>query len=212
MYKKHNQGKLRYLEYFPDGFDAHRKYPLMVFLHGAGERSDDLDTVRKIGPLAEIDRGRKLPYVIFAPQCPFGRTWFDYGETLYRLTQKMIDRPFIDATRVYIVGISMGGIGTWEFSLSHPELFAAVLPCCGFGQPWNAARLKDVPVWAFHGARDTDVNPIGSIDMVAAINRAGGHAKLTVYDDRAHDVWTPVFADPAVYDWLSAQQKPTDRT
>ena len=101
----------------------------------------------------------------------------------------------------------MGGQGTWMWSIAHPERFAAVIPLCGIGVPWNACQLKDIPVWAFHGADDEAIRPEESIWMTEAINRAGGNARLTLYDNVGHDCWIPAYSTPELFEWMLAQHK-----
>ncbi|MDT0630893.1 prolyl oligopeptidase family serine peptidase [Rubrivirga litoralis] len=195
----------------PDGYDAdpEARWPLLLFLHGAGERGDSLAVVGVHGPLKERRAGRDLPFVVVAPQVPEGQRWTT-GRVVAALDDAL-DRYRVDADRVYLTGLSMGGYGTWEAIEKVPERFAAAVPVCGGGNRLGIGAARDVPVWAFHGAMDTVV-PIGaSVEMVRALREAGGAVRFTVYPDAGHDAWTETYANPAVYEWL-LQHRISDRT
>ncbi len=186
----------------PDGYDAdsEREWPLMIFLHGAGERGDDLSLVGIHGPLKERREGRDLPFVIVAPQVPAGGRW-----TVGRVAAALDDaiaRYRIDEDRVYLTGLSMGGFGTWEAIQRMPERFAAAVPICGGGLPLGIDAAASVPVWNFHGAMDPVVPIEMSVGMVRALRNAGGDVRFTVYPDAGHDSWTETYANPEVYAWL----------
>ncbi len=186
----------------PDGYDAEpdRAWPLLLFLHGAGERGDSLETVTIHGPVKERRAGRDLPFVIVSPQVPTGERWtpgrvaaaLDDALTTYR----------IDPARVYLTGLSMGGFGTWEAIQRMPGRFAAAVPICGGGLPLGLETAAGVPVWAFHGAMDPVVPIEMSVGMVRALRNAGGDVRFTVYPDAGHDSWSETYANPEVYDWL----------
>ena len=186
----------------PEGYDADPDWawPLLVFLHGAGERGDSLDLVRVHGPLSERRQGRDLPFVIVAPQVPAGGRWtvgrvaaaIDAALAAYR----------IDADRVYVTGLSMGGYGTWEAIERLPDRIAAAVPICGGGNPIGIGAAREVPVWAFHGALDPVVPISASVVLVTRLRAAGGDVRFTVYPDAGHDAWTETYATPEVYDWL----------
>ena len=186
----------------PEGYDAEpdRRWPLLVFLHGAGERGDSLALVGVHGPVKERRAGRDLPFVIVAPQVPEGRRW-TVGRVV-AATDDALARYRIDPDRVYLTGLSMGGFGTWEAIAEVPERFAAAVAVCGGGLPLGVGAARDVPVWAVHGAMDRVV-PIGaSVEMVRALREAGGAVRFTVYPDADHDSWTETYANPEVYEWL----------
>lgn len=200
--------EFRYLSYVPDGYetDESRKWPLLLFLHGAGERGADLGLVKLHGPPKLIENGRKFPFVVISPQCPQDSRWA--APALEALIDSIQQRYRIDAKRIYITGLSMGGHATWELALRHPERYAAVIPVCGAGDPSRADRLRDLPIWAFHGALD-DVVPLrGSQDMIDAIKAAGGNARFTIYPHAGHDSWTETYANDEVYSWLLQQRRP----
>lgn len=196
----------RYWVAFPAGYDADpaARWPLLIFLHGAGERGDQLDAVKKHGPLKIIENGTPLPFLVIAPQCPAGDWWESTRQslTLAALLDAVVATHRIDPDRIYCTGLSMGGYGTWRFAMEHADRVAAVIPICGGGRWFAAAAMKEVPAWAFHGAKDTVVPLEESKKMVDALARAGGRARLTVYPDAAHDAWTETYANPDVYEWL----------
>ena len=186
----------------PEGYDADpdRQWPLMLFLHGAGERGDSLALVGVHGPLKERRQGRDLPFVIVAPQVPEGGRW-----TVGRIAAAMdgaIAAYRIDTDRVYVTGLSMGGYGTWEAVERLPERIAAAVPVCGGGNPIGLAAAREVPIWAFHGAMDPVVPISQSTTMVSRLRASGGDVRFTVYPDAGHDAWTETYANPEVYEWL----------
>lgn len=186
----------------PEGYDAdpEREWPLLVFLHGAGERGADLARVGIHGPLKERREGRDLPFVVVAPQVPTGRRW-TVGRVAAALDAALAHYR-IDASRVYLTGLSMGGFGTWEAITQMPDRFAAAVAICGGGLPLGIEPAASVPVWAFHGAMDTVVPIAQSVGMVRALREAGGDVRFTVYPDAGHDAWSETYANPEVYDWL----------
>lgn len=186
----------------PAGYDEtpDREWPLLVFLHGAGERGDSLAVVHIHGPVNEREAGRDLPFVIVSPQVPEGERW-----TVGRIVAAMdaaMDAYRIDADRVYLTGLSMGGYGTWEAIERIPDRIAAAVPICGGGNPIGLAAAREVPVWAFHGAMDPVVPLSASAGMVSRLRAAGGSVRFTVYPDAGHDSWTETYATPEVYEWL----------
>lgn len=197
--------QIQWIIRYPKGFSETQTYPLLLFLHGAGTRGD----INKLkdGPL--FARLQEFPDVPFVTVAPFssGDTWFDSWERLKALVNELTALPFVDRDRVYLMGASMGGYATWQLGMSMPEVFAAMVPICGGGMYWNAARLRDIPIWAFHGAKDKTVLLEESQKMVNAVNAKGGSAKLTVYPDNAHDAWSDTYSNWEVFAWLLAQKK-----
>ena len=186
----------------PEGYDDEpdREWPLLLFLHGAGERGDRLAVVGVHGPLKERRLGRDLPFVIVAPQVPAGSRW-TVGRVAAALDAALATYR-IDRRRVYLTGVSMGGFGTWEAIQEMPGRFAAAVAVCGGGLPLGVDRARDVPVWAFHGAMDAVVPIEASVAMVRALRGAGGNVTFTVYPDAGHDSWSETYANPEVYEWL----------
>ncbi|MCC5850883.1 MAG: prolyl oligopeptidase family serine peptidase [Verrucomicrobia bacterium] len=198
----------KYLIHFPEGYeeDENKTWPLMLFLHGAGERGTDLERVARHGPLREIRNGRDLPFIVVAPQCPANEGW-DLPQ-LVQLISETMEKHRVDADRVYLTGLSMGGYGSFRLAAEAPELFAAVAPICGGGDPRDAERLKDLPFWVFHGDQDTVVIPRRSEEMVEAIREAGNpNVEFTLYPGVRHDSWTQTYANPEFYDWLLSHSR-----
>lgn len=196
----------RYLAAVPAGTGP---WPLLLFLHGSGERGAKLETVKRHGPPRLIVEGREFPYVVLAPQCPRGQWWS--AETLEALLDHAQATYPIDPDRVWVTGISMGGYGAWALATRCPRRLAALVPICGGGSPRLARNLREVPVWAFHGAHDDTVAPGESAAMVEALRRAGGNARLTIYPDLGHDCWTRAYTEPELWEWLEARVRAPSR-
>ncbi len=207
---------IRYLLFVPEGYEnIQQSWPLLLFLHGLGESSDtDLDRVTIHGPAKMVEMQPDFPFVLVTPQCPppgkektaIVKAW--RPEQLIQLVDHVASKLPIDDTRIYVTGLSMGGYGTWRLAAAHPERFAAILPVCGGGEPETmAAKLRGVPIWAFHGAKDSVVPVSESEKMADAVTNAGGNVRFTVYADAEHDSWTQTYSNPEVYDWLLSQQR-----
>jgi predicted peptidase len=198
--------KTKYLLYLPTGYESDKKeWPLILFLHGAGESGDNLDKVKVHGPPKLIENKKMdFPCIVVSPQSARGGWNVDL---LAALLDDIASKYRVDKDRVYLTGLSMGGFGTWSLAAAHPERFAAIVPICGGGNPSDAARLKDLPIWVFHGAKDPTVPPKRSEDMVKALKEAGSNVKFTVYPDAGHDSWTATYDDPELYRWLFAQKR-----
>ena len=191
--------------YLPPGYPGRERWPLILFLHGAGERGDDLERVKIHGPPKRIDAGEvSFPFVIVSPQCPAEGWWSDDDqiERLDALLEQVVDRYRIDPERLYVTGLSMGGYGTWALAARYPRRFAAIAPICGGGDPAAADRLAHLPVWVFHGARDPVVPLAASQEMVDALEAAGGTVNFTVYPEAGHDSWTKTYNEPKLYKWF----------
>ncbi len=197
--------KLNYLSYTPK---KAKNVPLIIYLHGAGSRGDELSSMSQVGPIGELENGRCIPAKIVAPQC-YGDTWFELFETLIDFAETVTNENGIKKNRIYLTGVSMGAYAAWQLAMTKPELFAALVPVCGGGMYWNAARLKNIPIWAFHGALDNVVYPEESLKMVSAINKNGGNAKLTVFPHNDHNSWDSAFSLDEMWEWLF-EQKRTD--
>jgi len=185
------------------------KFPLVLFLHGAGERGSDNQAQLKhgTGNFATAALRQKYPCYVAAPQCRTGQWWNTQADLLLELIADLQKQHRIDPQRIYVTGLSMGGFGTWELISRKPELFAAAAPICGGGDPAKAAACASLPIWVFHGAQDTVVRPELSRVMVEALKKAGGMPKYTEYPGVGHDSWTATYADPAFMEWLFAQKR-----
>ena len=201
---------LSHLTFVPRGYSeaGTDAWPLMLFLHGAGERGSDLEKLRKYGPPRMVESDPDFPFILIAPQCPLGTHWS--AAPLFALLDDAAARFRVDAARVVVTGVSMGGYGTWHLAAAAPERFAAIAPICGGGDRQSAARLKSLPIWAFHGAEDNIVPLSETLEMVEAVRAAGGEPRLTVYPGVAHDSWTDAYATPELFTWLLAQRARPD--
>ncbi len=200
--------RLDYLLSLPEGYaeDESRRWPLLVFLHGAGERGDDLSKVAVHGPPKLAAAGESLPFVLVSPQCPADQWWTE--QPVLELVDHLEETLRIDPDRIYLTGLSMGGYGTWHFATLAPQRFAAIAPICGGGIPYRMRLIPHLPVWAFHGAKDAAVPLEESSRLVAALEKAGNtRAKLTVYPEAGHDSWTESYANPELYEWLLAHSR-----
>lgn len=193
--------RLNFILRFPTNYEQGKRYPAILLLHGAGSRGTDIEVLRRNPYFTITDKYEDFPFVTVAPQC-CENTWFDLFDDLKGLAAEMSAYDFVDPARVYVMGPSMGGYATWQLAMSIPDAFAAAVPICGGGMYWNTARLKDLPVWAFHGALDATVLPRESEKLVESTNSKGGCAKLTVYPDCAHDAWSNTYSNPEVFEWL----------
>lgn len=203
MLNKRVYNEIHFLEYLPDSENI-KSMPLIVYLHGAGERGVDIEKLNTHGPIKEMLAGKvNSNFIVIAPQCEEIKTWWDYAERLYKWILEYIKQPFVDEKRVYLTGNSMGGYGTWALAMAHPELFAAIVPICGGGFSRNATMLKNTPVWAFHCVNDGAVPCWATIDMVEHVKKyTESEVKLTIYPENSHDAWTNTYQNQEVYDWL----------
>ena len=191
-----------YMLYLPENYSAEKKYPLLVALHGAGERGDDVSLVCVHGVAKYIAAGLKLEAIVIAPQCPKNLVWNLLTFELKELIDHICTEYSVDERRVSITGLSMGGFGTWEMAISYPDFFAAAAPVCGGGMNWRAKLIGKMPVWAFHGERDTTVPIENSRMMVDALRAGGGDVKFTIFSGVAHNSWEPAYEDTNVIEWL----------
>lgn len=204
--------EMPYLFHLPKEYQAegNKRWPLMLFLHGAGERGTDVQRVAIHGPMQLVKQGTNVPFIIVAPLCPTGEQW--QNDSLLKLLDTVTATYAVDTDRIYLTGLSMGGYGTWNLGVSRPEKFAAIAPICGggqlldvllsgYGRPSNP--LQALPVWAFHGAKDPVVPLEESERMVNALKRIGAKdVKLTVYPEADHNSWTLTYNNPEFYQWL----------
>jgi predicted peptidase len=201
-----SSGKLSYLLHQPPGW-AEEVRPAVLFLHGAGERGEQIDHVAAHGLPHEIENGKNVPFVAISPQCPRDKTWDHLTGALGELLDDLIVRYKLDERRICLTGMSMGGFGAWKLAATNPYRFAALLPICGGGDPAWAPRLKSLPTWAFHGAND-DIVPVSKTQtMVDALQAVGAPVKLTIYPDAGHDSWTRTYQNPEIYDWMLGQRR-----
>ncbi|MFN6944886.1 MAG: prolyl oligopeptidase family serine peptidase [Cytophagaceae bacterium] len=203
---------LKYLLYLPKGYSPHDpgKFPIIYFLHGAGERGDDPELLKKHGIPKVIEERVDFPFIAVSPQCPISEYW-SVGQ-LKDLIDETLKNLQPDKNKIYLTGISMGGYGTWSLAGHYPDLFAAIIPVCGGGDPSHAYRIKEVPVWAFHGAKDYIVPLWESENMVNELKKAEGDVQLTIYPEAGHDSWTQTYDNTEIYEWLLSHKKTHNRT
>ncbi|MDZ4680050.1 MAG: prolyl oligopeptidase family serine peptidase [Saprospiraceae bacterium] len=216
---------LRYRQLVPD-YGPAKKFPLVVFLHGSGERGNDNEAQLKWGVMnfASDENMKQYPAIVIAPQCPAGISWSNFSggdnrelllqpaaakpmELLVELVKKAAKTLPIDTSRIYITGLSMGGFGTFDAIARHPNLFAAAVPVCGGGDVSKAPTISHIPIWIFTGAEDGAVNPGFSFEMVGALTKAGAHPGFTQYPEVGHFSWIGAYSDPMMMAWLFRQHK-----
>ena len=202
----------KYLLFLPENFyDKQQQWPLILFLHGSGVRGDDLEKIKKAGLPRIVETKKDFPFVVVSPQCPKDKFWPSQNQVLIALLVELTEKYPIDPNRIYLTGLSMGGFGAWQLGCKYPERFAAVVPVCGGGDTTEACRLKDTPIWAFHGALDDTVPVEQTTKMIEAIKKCGGNPKITIYPDVGHDSYKLAYDDPELYKWL-LQQKMVTKT
>tara|TARA_R110000796_G_scaffold37722_4_gene95212 strand:+ start:110073 stop:110861 length:789 start_codon:yes stop_codon:yes gene_type:complete len=231
MYQKKefikNLDTLKYRVLYPKDFSEDVQYPIVFFLHGAGERGNDNEKqlIHGSSLFSKEETLEAFPAIVIFPQCPTEDYWsnakvnrksnpikfrFRYGRKptkalslVIDLVNKMIQEPFVKKDQVYVMGLSMGGLGTYEILYRKPELFAAAIAICGGGKPKSAKKYAiKVPLWAFHGAKDNVVDPTLSLKMVAKLLKYGGQPQFTLYEDANHNSWDSAFAEPNLLKWL----------
>lgn len=212
IYKANNEEELDlgYILYLPTEYEkTDRSFPLVLFLHGAGERGDDLEKIKLHGIPRLISEGRTFPFICVAPQCPNEGYWDrpEYVSSLISLTKEVEREHRVDFNRIYGTGLSMGGLGTLAMAIRNPKLFSAIIPICGGAEMENIHRLSELPIWLFHGDRD-DVIPLdNSISIYQNLRLVNEHVFLTVYGDVYHDSWTQTYENDDIYDWLLKYEK-----
>jgi predicted peptidase len=201
---------LNYLAFVPKGYgQSSKKFPLMLFLHGAGERGTNINAVSVHGPPKIVKTNDNFPFILISPQCAPNQRW--ERQMIMAFLDEMITKYKPDTNRIYLTGLSMGGYGSWDLAANYPDRFAAVIPICGGGQTIdvklaNAARKKaysTLGIWAFTGAKDPVVPVEESQRMVEAFKAAGcKDIQLTIYPEANHDSWTETYNNPKIYEWL----------
>ena len=198
-----------YIAYIPEACSD--RPALLIQLHGAGERGnggEDLDLVLVHGFQKVVDDQNFRDCILIMPQCPVDTFWVAKIESLRKFIDEMIRKFSADTSRIYLCGLSMGGFGTWYTAQAYPSLFAAIVPCCGGGMPWNAGVLT-MPVWAFHGLADPVVPPSCTVDMVEKLKDTNPNLKFDLYEGVGHDSWNRAFTLPTL-NWILSQQKPAE--
>ncbi len=199
-----------YLLHLPESNETaiNGKWPLMIFLHGAGERGENYDLLKTHGPPKIIASGQSFPFITLSPQCPLNQRWDPTA--LNELINEIIKEHPVDENRIYLTGLSMGGYGTWDLAIKYPNKFAAIAPICGGDNTnaWDAPNyITHLPVWAFHGAMDQVVPLKQTVLIVQRLKLAGSEAKLTIYPMAGHDSWTETYDNPELYEWFLSHKK-----
>jgi len=204
-------------------YDPISKYPLVIFLHGSGERGDDNEAQLQWGVMnfASSQNMKMHPSIVIAPQCPKNMSWGNFSKEdmslqpsptepmklLMELVNESIKNLPVDTNRIYITGLSMGGFGTFDAISRYPDLFAAAVPVCGGGDVSKSASISHIPIWIFHGALDAAVDPVLSRNMVEALTKAGAYPGYTQYPEVGHFSWIAAYSDPMMMEWLYSQRK-----
>ncbi len=198
--------EMKYLVYLPEGYqeDNEKQWPLMIFLHGAGESGEELDKIKMHGPPKLIEQGKKFPFIVVSPQSLRGGWNPFYVKTLVEKAQSDYR---VDNERIYLTGLSMGGFGTWNTATMFPDIFAAILPICGGGDPRMAKKLSDMPVWCFHGDEDNVVDIKYSQQMIDSLKPHNDNVKFTIYPGVTHDSWTQTYENDEIYEWLLSHKR-----
>ena len=194
-----------YLLYVPKDTSGNKLYPLLLFLHGSGERGNDLNLLKRNGPPSFLDNKNNFPFIVVSPQCAENGNW-DTQNLLTLLDHIEATLP-VDKNKIYVTGLSMGAFGTWNLAQAAPERFAAIAPICGGGNLERLCIMRDVPVWAFHGAKDAAVPYEESERLVQRLKEFGSDVKFTLYPDLEHDSWTKTYQNQELYTWLLSKSK-----
>lgn len=209
----------------PESIESGKKYPVVLFLHGAFQRGNDNESqMQDVPPLLLPQNGGKYyPCFILAPQVPVNEQWVNVDwhdsseimpstiSNVEMLTMKLLDslknNISIDTNRIYVTGVSMGGFGTWDLICRFPQKFAAAVPVAGGGDENQSAQLASIPIWAFHGDEDEVIYPFRSVNMVNAVNSSGGNAHLTIYQNVGHWGWDFTYMNEQFYNWMFSQTR-----
>jgi predicted peptidase len=197
--------QVQYLVYLPKDYSRRKRSPLLLFLHGAGERGNDVELVKQYGLAALIDKGKHLPLIVVSPQCRLNTGW--ESVQLLALLDHIEQKFSVDHDRIYLSGFSMGGFGTWNLAAAAPERFAAAVPICGGGNVNQADQLVKLPIWAFHGRHDSVIPLNATTEMVEAIRAKGGNPRLTIYDDQNHGIGELAFSSEELFKWILQQRR-----
>lgn len=201
--------RLDYLLSLPQGYDEDptQRWPLILFLHGAGARGEDVEQVRQFGLPQLVEGGLALPFVVVSPQCPAESHWTLHIDALNALLSDVVARYRVDEARLCLTGVSMGGAGAWFLAGASPERFAALVPVASRIVPLPLPRLKNLPVWVFHGEDDAVVPLSEARRTVDALRAVGASVKLTIYPDTGHQLDSRVYSDPTLYAWLLRRRR-----
>ncbi|MGA2400626.1 MAG: dienelactone hydrolase family protein [Syntrophobacteraceae bacterium] len=196
----HSNTTYDHLIYLPNEYSIREKWPVIFYLHGVGGQGDYLEVLKAHGLPKLLEQRDDLPFVVISPQCPPDEQWSP--ALLGVLLDHVAAQYSIDDNRIYLTGIGSGGAAVWQWAAKEPERFAAIAPVCGHGNPHEVCKLRDVPVWTFHGARDRIVPISETQSMVLALKLCGGDVAFTIYPEAEHDSWTEAYSNPQLYSWF----------
>lgn len=201
--------QMHYLVQLPRGYedDTNRFWPLVFYLHGIGESGDDVEKVLRFGPPKLMAQGQDLPCIVISPQLPKGDFWVRESDALLNILDEVNKLYRVDQRKVNVTGNSLGAFGAIILVAQEPERFASLVPVCGGVDYLDSLRLRDVPIWAFHGEKDPIIPVEESQRLVRLVNQIGGKARLTIYPDMGHNCWNRAYNDPTLWDWILAQKR-----
>lgn len=207
---KDDAGEHKYVVFIPHDYKGDKEYPVILFLHGSGETKGGKKEPVEVGIGPAIKKREKtFPFITVIPQAekrPWSAGTYD-GKLAIAILDEVCSQFKTDKKRIYLTGLSMGGMGTFSHAAATPERWAAMVPICGRGDIKTAEKIKDIPCWCFHGDADTAVNVKGSRDMMEAIKKAGGMPKYTEYPGVGHNSWDKAYDTDELYEWLAKQSK-----
>jgi predicted peptidase len=191
----------RYQLFLPHNYNSTSdRLPLILFLHGGGERGQDIEKVKVHGPLKVAAQRSDFPFIVVAPQADSNMIWST--ARLDAVLDDVQERYRVDPDRIYLTGLSMGGYGAWHLAMEFPRRFAALAPISGGATPSGMCALRDLPIWVFHGAKDDVIRPDRSEELVERLKRCNANVRFTLYPDAGHDAWTRTYETPELYDWF----------
>jgi len=191
----------KYIKYLPKNYEASKEYPLLIFLHGAPQRGNNIDKLKQTALPYELENNMlKLSMIVIAPQCPENESWNSF--LLYDLLIEIFKNHQINRKRIYLTGFSMGGFGTLKFAKDYPKLFAAIAPVCSGGSIYIAEKIHHIPAWFFHGKKDKIIPIEKTQEVIDQLKKFNADLKFTIYPDLAHNVWTKTYKNVALYEWF----------
>ncbi len=204
-YLKQKESEFNYVLTAPDNLGEN--LPLVIFLHGAGERGNSLDKLKKYGITKRAEYFEKMPAVTLCPQCEDNKVWSSEVYRLKALIDEIIEKYKVNKEKIYMIGCSMGAFGTWTMAMEFPKFFRAIVPICGGGMAWRADVIKDLRIHAFHGSEDDVVNVFYSIDLIEKLKSLGSTATLTVLEGYTHNSWDYVFEEYNIVEKIVFEDK-----
>lgn len=208
MIEKNIKSTLNYMVYLPQSYNSSKKWPLILSLHGSGERGNNIENVKKYGIHKILRENNDFPFVVISPQCPSGEIWEMQFSLLKELLNDIENNYNIDSERIYLTGYSMGGYGAWNFAILNPEIFAAIVPVSGGAiSPQKALRIKNLPIWVAHGDNDTSVQFEESKRIVDCLKIYNPNIIFKIYEGAGHEVCTTAYEEPELFKWLIKQKR-----